>query len=282
MKRLVITGPNGFIARNLIKDHHEDYEIMGVLRRGSELREDLMGMVSEVFEYDGTVESLLPAFKNSYGVIHLAAYFTNSTALEDQMKLIWDNTIFTGHVFEALRSLGKEDALTPVVAAQTFTAYNGIHEEEPANFYSATKLAGQYLSYGTNATFLVVSDSFGKGDLRPKIHNLVEKGVIKEFRSPLNQIMNLTHVSDIGDAFIKAVELANNPRAVRLDSYDLLYPENRVELREVAELLKKDVGSSNDVPITEVFMGQRFLPEFSIKRPVREFLGEELVGGVSD
>lgn len=279
MKKIVITGPNGFVARNLIKSHCRDYDFVGILRKGSVLRGDLVSLVSEVFEYDGTVESLVPALEDAYGVIHLAAHFTTGQDLESQTKLIWDNIVFTGHIVEAIKMLpSTEDRLTPFVMAQTFTAFGPRHEESPANLYSASKLAAQYLAKGINATFLVVSDTFGSDDTRPKVHNLVRNGVITSFRSPLNQVMNLTHVSDVGDAFILAVKAANHPRAVRETTYDLLYRENRVTLEEIAELLKKEVGSSNEIPVTAVVRGETFLPNFFIKRPVREFLASELLG----
>ena len=85
----------------------------------------------------------------------------------------------------------------------------------PLNLYAATKQAfSDLLAYYTDADFLravtlVLSDTYGPGDLRPKILNLVKKAAQtgeKLAMSDGNQDYDVVHIDDVVQAFRQAGE----------------------------------------------------------------------------
>lgn len=300
-RKVVVTGANGFtgraVLRNLLKREDSDtLEIVALLRDNwSELPEDLKDSEKiRVAYYSESLDNLRNELRDADALIHLAAYFTGSNSPEAARAIVASNILYS---LELLTVLDEANPNCRVVAASTFSAYDCSSKYSPSNVYSASKKAVEDLARGLSnleeVIFLTLADSYGKDDTRTKVHNLLKGSLLGgkqgfEFRSQSSQVMNLSYVGDVADAFIyAALDLPKEELTEQVETYELYYPENLVTLEDLSKYLLK--GASKKGISTEEFKvsfnedassvdlpKQRYkLPGWSpSKRP--EFIAEEL------
>lgn len=201
MKRKVytITGGTGYIGAQLIarlckKDENTIYAIV------RETSTKLVGNDNIIYvTYDGTEASIEAALRESDYLIHLGALYTTRTDENSVKDLIHSNVLFSTMLFNLANRVNPDIV---IASASTFSELDENGEYAPASLYAATKKAVEEIAkFYTNLSihFLSLPDTFGPGDWRPKVHNLVRKNTKWpfEFRSPKEQEIRMLHIEDV-------------------------------------------------------------------------------------
>lgn len=209
MKRILITGITGYIGSHLARFLLPDCQVYGLVREPLNLTyiEDITTKL-HLLKYDGSYESMDAALKTSQPdlVYHMAAYYTGAHGGEHVPKLVASNITLGAYLLEAMAAHG----CPALVYATTYmTHYQGA-DYCPVNLYAATKQAfSDLLFYYTDAGFLksatlVISDTYGPGDCRPKVLNVVKRasktGERVTFPSG-NSPYDVVHIDDVTAAF---------------------------------------------------------------------------------
>lgn len=215
MKRVLITGITGYIGSNLARRLLAEYEVCGLVREPLNLEyiADIAPQIRFLY-YDGSCESMFAALEDCRPdlVYHLAACYTGAHGLEQTPKLVASNITMGAYLLEAMAHCG----CSRLVYASTVMAHYQGEEYRPLNLYAATKqafsdLLAYYVDAGMlRAVTLVLSDTYGPGDHRPKILNLVKQAAENEERLPLSdggQDYDVVYIDDVVHAFWQAGEL---------------------------------------------------------------------------
>lgn len=202
--RLVITGATGFIGTHLIPVLSATGHEIAILTRSS-LGASLFASGGSIHAYQvDAYASILQAIADFRpdAVIHLATLYLNNHQSEDIPFLMQSNLVFGTQVLEAMRSCGIGGFLN------FGTRWQHLHQEREnaANLYAATKNAFQDIlayyqrQYGVSYTTLELCDTFGKGDPRKKIVELMVQacaGRSELALSPGEQVLDLISIDDL-------------------------------------------------------------------------------------
>lgn len=283
-----VTGGTGFLGEHLIKRLlSEGHEVNSIVRSGnSSAHENLENKESlNIFEYDGTRDSLIAAVEDTDYIIHLAALFTTRKDENSVKNLMKSNIDYSVNLLSAIDEFNPDAGF---VSASTFSAFDNEGDYNPQSFYAATKHAVEVLAAGfdVKAIFLRFSDTYGTNDPRTKIMNLVRDAVKNNkefsFQSPADQKINLTHYDDVVDALIEAAKQAREDAKPTVKSYDLFYPENEITLGEMADILNTGKSTLLNFPmfgkITELPPQKKVLPNFNPKRTPEKDLALTVLG----
>lgn len=213
--RVLITGITGYIGSNLARRLVDSCEVCGLVREPLNLTY-LSGIKEKIrfFVYDGTLESISAALEASRPelIYHLAAYYTGAHGPEHTPKLIDSNITLGAYLLEAMAACG----CTALVCASTVMAHYQGEAYRPLNLYAATKRAfSDLLAYYTDteqlrAVTLVLSDTYGPDDRRPKVLNLVKKAAQtgeEMLLSDGGQDYDVVYIDDVVNAFYQAGKL---------------------------------------------------------------------------
>lgn len=250
MKRALVTGITGYIGSNLARRLLPDWEVCGLVRQPLNLEyiADIAPRI-EMFRYDGTYDSMdaaLAACRPDL-VYHLAAYYTGSHNREHIPKLLDSNIGMGFHLLEAMSA----HRVSFLVHASTVMAHYGGEAYRPLNLYAASKRAfSDLLAYYVDAEMLhavtlVLSDTYGPGDHRPKVLNLIRDAAQKGEPMALsegNQDYDVVHIDDVTAAFQMAGDQLLEGR-LRGGTFQVV-PEAPLTLRETVEQLLRVHGSS--------------------------------------
>ncbi len=250
MKRALVTGITGYIGSHLARKLLPDWEICGLVRQPLNLEyiSDIVPRI-KMFNYDGTYDSMDAALKACQPdlVYHLAAYYTGSHSGEHIQKLLDSNIGMGLQLLEAM-SVHRVPCL---VSASTVMAHYGGEEYRPLNLYAATRraffdLLAYYVDAGLlRAVALVLSDTYGPGDHRPKVLNLIRDAAQKGEPMALshgNQDYDVVHIDDVASAFQMAGDQLLDGR-LQGGAFQVV-PEAPLTLRETVEKLLRLHGSS--------------------------------------
>lgn len=202
-------------------------------------------------------------------VYHLAAFYTGAHGLEQTPKLVSSNIAMGAYLLEAMVNCGCR----ALVYASTVMAHYQGEEYCPLNLYAATKRAfSDLLAYYTGtellrAATLVISDTYGPGDHRPKILNLIWKAAETGEKIPLSsgtQIYDVLHINDVVSAFhITGEKLLQGQLCS--DIFQIV-PDNPLSLRETVEQMLRVNGLSLNAG-----WGERPPAEREITTPIRRY-----------
>ena len=247
----LITGVTGFVGGKLAERLISEGWTVHALVRESSTLPDLPK--ARFHEHDGTVEGLTQIVREAAPdvVFHLASLYLADHQPGQVDDLVASNVLLPAQLVEAMTAVG---ALRLVNTGTAWQHY-GTQEYNPVNLYAATKQAcADLLLYYHDARRLSVVtlklfDTFGAGDKRRKlVQLLVDAAKSGEGldMSPGEQIIDLTHVDDVVDAFILAGErLLLNDRTL---NEDYLISGQRLSVRElvatVATALRRPIRAN--------------------------------------
>jgi len=213
---ILLTGVTGFIGKNLSRTLSDaGHSVSGIIRSTSAVNDILTSC--NLFTYDGTYSSVVNAFERSKPdiVIHLATKYLSTHTSDDVESLVESNILFGTFILEAMRNSGCSMIINTGTRWQHFNdkPYSAV------NFYSATKQAFSDIlefytsTYGYKALTLELSDTYGPGDTRGKIVDLLGSA-LRDNKcidlSPGGQLLDLVYIDDVSTAFLKAIDIAVN------------------------------------------------------------------------
>lgn len=272
-----ITGGTGYIGSKLLEQLSQDENnfIYAVVRLGSQLkiqRENIKYIL-----YNETEESLEEAVKNSDYIIHLGAlYITGDDELSTK-RLISSNILFSTLLFNVANRVNK-DAV--IATASTFSSLDGNGAYAPATLYAATKASVETIAHyykDLSIHFLTFPDTYGPGDWRNKVHNLVirnEKWPF-EFRSSSKQQIMLLHVEDVIGHLLASLE--NKGKGIHI--HDIYSRGVLLTLKELSEqLTDKECLFNEDADVVEIPLSPRKESTLTgyVERHPKELIGETL------
>lgn len=242
----LLTGATGFIGRRLAARLVEQgWQVHAVLRISSPVDE----LPSPVTPHrnDGTVAGLTDIVRTAAPdvVFHLASLYLADHRADQVDDLVASNILFPAQLAEAMVGAGATRLVNTGTAWQHFegAAYN------PVNLYAATKQACiDLLRYyhdarGLSVVSLKLFDTYGPGDKRRKLVQLLVDAVWSGeelVMSPGEQMLDLTHVDDVTEAFAVAADLLLRADAPLRDEY--LVSGERLSVRGLARTVADALG----------------------------------------
>ena len=270
MPRALVTGAAGFIGgglvRRLLSEGWEVHVLLGRLCRREALA-DIEGRVT-VHEHDGSMAAMLALMGRARPevVFHLAALFISDHQAKDVEDLVHSNILLSTQLAEAMAAHG----VTRIVNTGTSWQHLGGPGYRPVNLYAATKqafediLAYYHDAHGFSCITLKLYDTYGPGDRRRKlIHILLEAARSGEplAMSPGEQEVEITHLSDVTEAFARAAAMLLEEGEPMLAAH--LVPGTRLTVRDLVALVSRVAGR----PIQVQWSGRPYRPR-EVMRPV--------------
>lgn len=224
--RALLTGASGFVGRNL----HEH-----LLRQGWQIETIVRGQSQT--EIDAQMLRFAPEV-----VIHLATLFIAEHKAEDIPNLIQSNITFGTQVVD---SMVRHGVLKLVNAGTLWQYYEG-NREVPSCLYAATKTAFETIlkyyasAYSLQTIHLMISDTYGPGDTRPKLlpklFSLAGRSEQNLALSAGHQKVDWTHISDIVEAFRIGAERLQKDEEVQGAAHYSINSGKSYSLRETVEI----------------------------------------------
>jgi len=192
-------------------------------------------------------------------LIHLAGLFVSRHEPRDILPLVQANIGFSALVFDSFHRAGYKAVLN----AGTSWQFNAEGHPAAANLYAATKIAGQAVldyyvhSEAMSAITLVIYDTYGPGDRRPKLIPLLRKTWLEGAELKMTsgvQPVNFTHVCDVVEAILQA---AKNVRGLEPRCHDraAIRSHKDISVRELISTIRSHVAPDIQVELGAVADG---------------------------
>ncbi|MES2164780.1 MAG: NAD(P)-dependent oxidoreductase [Pseudomonadota bacterium] len=250
-RRALLTGASGFVGAALTRRLLADgWEVHLLLREGS----STAGLPPEserlhLHRHNGDTLQLIDIMRAAApeAVFHLASLFLATHKPEDVTRLIQSNLLFSTQLAEAMAACGVRHLVN------TGTSWEHYEDEayNPVCLYAATKQAFSALLryyvevHGLRVVTLKLFDTYGAGDPRPKVLNLLKRVALEGSSlgmSPGEQLMDLVYIDDAVQAFITAYErLADGRQQNAMEEYGVS-SGHALPLRELAALYAQVSG----------------------------------------
>jgi len=234
--RALVTGATGFIGQNLMKHLRQQGWELETIGRG----DTSVDMDSKMARFNPDV------------VFHLATLFIAEHRIENIPDLIQSNITFGTQVVESM----VRHKVSNLVNTGTLWQYYEGQRDVPSNLYAATKSAFECIlkfycsANGLRVLNLMLSDSFGPRDSRPKLlpKLLSIAGTNDKIElSPGEQIVEWTYVSDIVRAFeVAARRLTEKKDSAPFVSYTATSGQ-AISLKETVNLCERVLGKKINV-----------------------------------
>lgn len=241
--RVLITGITGYIGSHLARHMLEKHQVFGLVREpvNTTYIHDIQDKLT-LLPYDGSGVSLLEQLKicKPELVYHLATYYTGAHDMDNVIKLVDSNITLGAYLLEAMVSCGCQN----IIYASSIMEHYRNMEYCPLNLYAATKRAFyDLLCYYADADMLhtgtlVLSDTYGPGDQRPKILNIIQKHMGTEIPLALSdgqQDYAAVYIDDVIHAFELAGQQLCNQQWDN-QTFQVL-PDKSYTLRQTVEQL---------------------------------------------
>lgn len=264
---LLITGGTGFIGSHLIRRLvREGHTIISLQRRASSPQR-IADCIHTITVYPIPDDLKLDAIFTTYpidGVIHLATdYVKYPSSSEEIQRMTEANIVFPALLLDAAGRHNVSFFLNTGTCFEYEPTKEKISETsviKPFNYYAATKLAFEELlkaqarEHGIPAATLKLFFPYGEQDndklfvilIRTLLHN--EKIAI----SKGEQYLNYTYVSDIVDAYIKAISYLRSSQATEYQVFNIGSDE-AITLKDAVILLETITGKTGIISLTKEY-----------------------------
>ncbi|QOL49770.1 NAD(P)-dependent oxidoreductase [Massilia litorea] len=211
-RRALVTGASGYVGSHLARRLlAAGWKVHVLLRAGSSFPAPAPALT--VHRFEGATEDLVRIVQQAAPdvVFHLAAVFVAEHRPQDVAPLVQANLLFATQLAEAMRVAGVRKLVNTGTAWQHY----GDRDYDPVNLYAATKQAFEaILAYYVNAhafrvATLVLFDTYGPGDVRPKLMTALWRAARSGERLAMSsgrQLLDLVYVDDVVDAYIAAAD----------------------------------------------------------------------------
>lgn len=248
-RRALITGATGFIGSHLARHLAvSGWEVHVLVREGSAA----CGLPATAHAHDGSTEGMAAIVGESRPdvVFHLASLFIAEHRTDQVSDLVRSNVLLGAQLAEGMRVHGR------TLLVNTGTAWQHYEDREyaPTNLYAATKQAFLDLlrfyeeAAGLRVLTLELYDSYGPGDPRPKLMNVLARTAREGGRLGLNdggQRLDLVHVRDIARAYERAAERLLADGAGASESWAVRTGRPHT-IRELVDLVGRAAGTPLD------------------------------------
>ena len=240
MKKILITGSNGFVGRNILNELLSKHKIYVTVRKKffSKRKKMDKNLSFIVFKNYSDLNVKLKKIKVDY-VIHCATNYLKAHKSDDIYDLINTNITFGNIILENLNKMNVKKFINFSTVWQDFDG----KENMPFNLYSATKRAFEnIIRYYENklkkVSFynLYIGDTYGSYDNRNKIINVIKTNINNNKLINIiskNLFLNLLNVLDITVA-IKVLLKKN----IKSGNYNLTN-KNFIKISKVLNILRK-------------------------------------------
>lgn len=220
LRRALVTGATGFVGRCVVDRLLANGWVVHIVVRP----ESKLGLLASamqrvaVHRQDATIDAARAIVREARPdvVFHLASVFVSEHQPSDVERMIESNVKFGALIVEAMYREGAKCLVNTGTHWQHFQGRG----YSPVNLYAATKQAFESLlqyyveACGLRAITLELSDTYGAGDPRKKLLNLLLDSARtgnELHASPGEQAIDLVHVEDVARAYLKAAELVLSP-----------------------------------------------------------------------
>lgn len=227
--KVLVTGSTGFIGSHLVQNLHESgWDISVIVRSTSDRNRVSSSGLTRVYEHSGSSASMqkIVEVASPDVVIHLASLVLSEHTPSDVEELIQSNIIFGTQLVEAMTMCG----VTSLVNTGTGWQHFNNSSYSPVNLYAASKQAfDSILQYYVEARALRVvtlklNDTYGPADPRPKLLNLLVETALSHSELSMSdgrQEIDLVHVTDVAEAYMKAADLLMSQNEVSRERYSV-------------------------------------------------------------
>jgi nucleoside-diphosphate-sugar epimerase len=278
MPRALLTGITGFIGGRLAQRLLADgWQVDAIVRPQSDTAAlPFAADVSFHVVADGADLTPVLTAARPDTVFHLASLYLAEHRPDQVGDLVQSNILFPALLAEAMTATGVRRLVNTGTAWQHY----GSDGYRPVNLYAATKQAAEDLllyyadARALSAVTLRLFDTYGRGDKRRKlIQILVEaaRSGAPIAMSPGEQVVDMTHVDDVVDAFILAAARLAEAEGPRNDIFYV--SGQRQDVRTLAALVADTLGQ----PIHADFGGRPYRAR-EVMRPYVPEAGELVPG----
>ena len=252
---ILLTGATGFVGEHLSKYLlTQNHTIFALVRPTSNL-DYLNTHHIPYFCFQNDVNELsefLQAEKID-GIIHLSSLFLSQHKIHEVPLLIQTNVLFSTQVLEA----ACQAKTRWFINTGTFWQHFQTNGYSPVNLYAATKQAFEDIAryywetYPIHFTNLLLSDTFGPGDKRPKLLALLKKisSTNEHFpMSPGEQTIDISYIDNVVEAFATLAKLVDNDTQATYKGQSFaVRATKRVTLKELVAIFEKVSGKKLDI-----------------------------------
>jgi len=257
---ILLTGCTGFIGSNILnkfKDKNKIYIILRNKEKNKFFKKKNITIIN--FKNYTDLSNKISKIKAEL-VIHAATHYSKSHNKRDIKEFSESNILFGNIILENLKNMNTKKFIN---FSTIWEDYNGI-KDNYFNLYSAYKKAfsiilNYYQKQLKDIKFyeLMVSDTFGENDKRPKIINVLRKNYKNNIKTNIvskNLFINLLNVEDI----VNAVYLIHKKK-IKPEKY-LLKNKTEININEIIQKLNK----KNEKRIRVRWLSSKLIKEKSL------------------
>ena len=259
--RCLVTGATGYIGSNLCKTLvSRGDNVACVVRTVSDTRQiasvldkDTLYAPSNAEDYVSMMKTVMPDV-----VFHLAALGGARHTIQDVAALIQSNITFPTLLLDAMSVCEVRKFVN--IGSYWQTPNSSLYE--PICLYAATKqalldiLLYYVKTHNFNAVTLRLCDSYGAGDTRKKILNILRDAARTGEHIPMSpgkQLLDLVYIDDIVSAIVKAGELLLNKTGLQGQLYEYaISSRHPIKLKNIISLIEEETGVALNVGLGEL------------------------------